>query len=158
MKSLTLPRTGHLFHFVVCWSVSKLIVISLLGSSSSIWHLQPLRVWASSFLRLHDHTQGHHSRLDSSGRVIGPSQRPLLDNTYNRQTSMPPAEFEPAIPAGDRPQTHTLDRSATGIGSLPGYSHIYNCFGSTQHFLVLTAVVVFIVGLVNGWTCFLTCF
>ena len=29
---------------------------------------------------------------------------------------MPPAGFEPAIPAGDRPQTHALDRSATGIG------------------------------------------
>ena len=29
---------------------------------------------------------------------------------------MPPAGFEPAMPAGDRPQTHALDRSATGIG------------------------------------------
>jgi hypothetical protein len=29
---------------------------------------------------------------------------------------MPPAEFEPAIPASKRPQTHALDRSATGIG------------------------------------------
>ena len=28
---------------------------------------------------------------------------------------MPPAGFEPAIPVGDRPQTHALDRSATGI-------------------------------------------
>jgi hypothetical protein len=31
------------------------------------------------------------------------------NNTYNRQTSMPPAEFEPAIPANDRLQTHALD-------------------------------------------------
>ena len=30
---------------------------------------------------------------------------------------MPPAEFEPAIPAGERLQTHALDRSATGIGT-----------------------------------------
>ena len=30
---------------------------------------------------------------------------------------MPPAGFEPAIPAGERPQTLALDRSATGIGS-----------------------------------------
>ena len=28
---------------------------------------------------------------------------------------MPPAGFEPAIPAGDRLQTHALDRSVTGI-------------------------------------------
>jgi hypothetical protein len=30
---------------------------------------------------------------------------------------MPPAGFKPAIPAGDRPQTLALDRSATGIGN-----------------------------------------
>jgi hypothetical protein len=29
---------------------------------------------------------------------------------------MPPAEFEPAIPASERPQTHALDRAAIGIG------------------------------------------
>ena len=29
---------------------------------------------------------------------------------------MPPAEFEPAIPASERPQTHALYREATGIG------------------------------------------
>jgi len=30
-------------------------------------------------------------------------------NTHNRQTYMPPAGFEPAIPATDRPQTYALD-------------------------------------------------
>jgi len=29
---------------------------------------------------------------------------------------MPPAEFEPAIPTNERPQTHALDRAATGTG------------------------------------------
>jgi hypothetical protein len=28
---------------------------------------------------------------------------------------MSPVEFEPAIPAGEQPQTHALDRAATGI-------------------------------------------
>jgi hypothetical protein len=37
-------------------------------------------------------------------------------NTHNRQTSMPPAGFEPKIPVSERPQTHALDRAATGIG------------------------------------------
>jgi hypothetical protein len=37
-------------------------------------------------------------------------------NTHNRQTSMLPAGFEPAIPASERPQTHTIDRATTGIG------------------------------------------
>ena len=29
---------------------------------------------------------------------------------------MPPAGFEPAIPASERQQTHALDRAATGTG------------------------------------------
>ena len=36
--------------------------------------------------------------------------------TNATQTSMPPAGFEPTIPASERPQTHALDRGATGIG------------------------------------------
>ena len=35
--------------------------------------------------------------------------------THKRQTSMPPAGFEPTIPASERPQTHALDLAATGI-------------------------------------------
>ena len=31
---------------------------------------------------------------------------------------MLPAGFEPAIPARKRPQTHALDRAATGIGNV----------------------------------------
>jgi hypothetical protein len=30
---------------------------------------------------------------------------------------MPPAGFEAAVSADERPQTHALDRAATGIGS-----------------------------------------
>jgi hypothetical protein len=36
-------------------------------------------------------------------------------NTHNRQTSMPPAGFQPAIPVSERLQTHALDRVAAGI-------------------------------------------
>jgi len=39
-------------------------------------------------------------------------------NTYNRQTSMPSAGFEPTIPASVRPQTNASDRAATGIGAV----------------------------------------
>ena len=38
-------------------------------------------------------------------------------NTRNRQASMPPAGFEPAIPTSELPQTYALDHAATGIGS-----------------------------------------
>jgi hypothetical protein len=33
----------------------------------------------------HDHTQTHHTRKDSSGRGISPTQRPLPDNTQHSQ-------------------------------------------------------------------------
>jgi hypothetical protein len=35
---------------------------------------------------------------------------------------MPPAEFEPAIPANERPQTHALDQAATGMGNVLYYA------------------------------------
>ena len=94
----------------------------------------------------------------SSGRVIGTSQRPLLDNTQHSQDNtfmnppaffifsctlyfictcvfyrnlslltthntniIPPAEFEPATSASERPQTLALNRSATGIGTFNAY-------------------------------------
>ena len=38
-------------------------------------------------------------------------------NPHNRQTSMPPMEFEPTISAGERPKTYALDRVATGTGT-----------------------------------------
>jgi len=37
-------------------------------------------------------------------------------NTHNRQISLPPIGLEPTILASERPQTHALDRAATGIG------------------------------------------
>jgi hypothetical protein len=36
--------------------------------------------------------------------------------TNTTQTSMPPVRFEPTILASERPKTHALDRTATGIG------------------------------------------
>jgi hypothetical protein len=38
---------------------------------------------------------------------------------------MPPAVFEPAIPASERPQTNALERTATGIGSLEIFEGIF---------------------------------
>jgi hypothetical protein len=42
---------------------------------------------------------------------------------------MPPVGFEPTIPASARPQTHTLDRAATGIG------RTFNITMNIVHFL-----------------------
>ena len=37
---------------------------------------------------------------------------------------MPPVGFEPTISAGERPQTHALDRAVTGTGYLQCSNHI----------------------------------
>ena len=42
----------------------------------------------------------------------------IFTNNTQTQTPMPPAGFEPATPASDRPQTLALDRSPTGIGKM----------------------------------------
>ena len=47
--------------------------------------LHPRWAKASSLSRLHDHTQTHHTRWESSGRVISPTLRPLPDNTQHSQ-------------------------------------------------------------------------
>jgi hypothetical protein len=36
---------------------------------------------------------------------------------------MPPAGFEPTIPVSEQPQTHALDRAATGIGGMRIYHY-----------------------------------
>jgi hypothetical protein len=38
---------------------------------------------------------------------------------------MPPVGFEPTILVSERPQTHALDRTATGIGSSSYYYFYY---------------------------------
>jgi hypothetical protein len=78
-----------------------------------------LRVLASSFLRFRDRTHWHYTVGRTPLDEWSARRRDLYlttHNTHNRQTSMPPADFEPAISAGKRLQTYALDRSATGIG------------------------------------------
>jgi hypothetical protein len=68
-----------------------------------------------------DHTQRHitvgRTPLDE-GSVCRRDIYLTTHDIYNRQTSMPSARFEPAVPSGERLQTHALDRSATGIGAV----------------------------------------
>jgi hypothetical protein len=52
------------------------------------------------------HSMTHHSRQDSSGRVISSSQDFLLTThiIHDRQTSMPTVAFNPTISAAERQQ------------------------------------------------------
>jgi len=84
-----------------------------------IWLDSPQWAMASSFKRFLDHTQ----RRTTVGRTPldewSARRRDLYlktHNNHNRQTSMSPVRFEPTISAGERPQTHALDRAASGTG------------------------------------------
>jgi hypothetical protein len=71
--------------------------------------------------RFHDHTHLRHTTVGRTPLDEGPARRRVLylttHNIHKRQTSIPPVGFEPTILASERPKTHALDGTATGIGS-----------------------------------------
>ena len=75
---------------------------------------------ASPFLRFLDHTQ-RRTTLGRTPLDEWPATRRDLylttHNTYNRQTSMPRAEFEPTILASERPQNYASVGAAAGTGN-----------------------------------------
>jgi hypothetical protein len=78
----------------------------------------PTRAMAYSLLRFLDHSQRCSTVSTTPMDGWSARRRDLYlttNNTHNRQTSMPPAGFEPSFPAIERPQTHALDRAAPGI-------------------------------------------
>ena len=61
-------------------------------------------------------TSRWHSDTPHSVRLLWTSDKPDTEiylsahGTHKRLAAMPPAEFEPTIPARERPQSHALDR------------------------------------------------
>jgi len=85
-----------------------------------IWRCRPTQTMASSFLRFLDHTQRRTTFRRTPLDERSARRRDLYlttHNTHNTQTSMPPVGFESTISAGERPQTHALDRATTGIAT-----------------------------------------
>ena len=94
---------------------------------------------ASSLLRLRDCIHTHYSGYDSSGRVIGPPQRPLPDNTqHSQQTDMhTPSGIrtrnpykrtaaDPClIPRGHWDQHYSLCADISGTGSLDRHDMLH---------------------------------
>ena len=76
-------------------------------------------------LFFHVSTHSHTTTVGKTPLDGGSARRRDLylttHNTHNKQTSMTPAGFKPAILPGDRLQTHALDLSATGIGTRKAY-------------------------------------
>ena len=77
---------------------------------------------ATSISKIHDHTQTHHTRYDSSGRVIGKTQRLLPNNTQPSQEPdihapsgirTPNPSKRAAADPGLRPRGHWYRRNLT---------------------------------------------
>jgi hypothetical protein len=85
--------------------------------------LQPLGGLGRRIFRGFTITLFRHTTLGRAPLDEGPARRRDLyltkHNTHKRQTSMPPVGFERTILVSERPQTHALDRTDTGIGNYP---------------------------------------
>ena len=81
------------------------------GSTATVGQVLPI-----------DEVSRSHSDTPHSIGIFRTSDRPVAEaSTWQHTTlaidiSMPPAVFEPATPASERPHTYTLDREAIGIG------------------------------------------
>ena len=98
--------------FCVFYPVVLITIISFFLSPSS-FYLTRLGVWVIIHFITHNETPQSVGLLWTRDRPVAEANK-----QHSQQTSMPPAGFEPAIPAGDRLQTLALDRSASGIGWL----------------------------------------
>ena len=136
---ISLPSTKHTIHTYTCFPAPYVhtsyrmsllpLYFIFLYTFFFLWCCGPTRVLASSFTRFLDHTQ-RRTTVSRTPLVIRSSQRPLRDNTqHSQETFMPPEGFEPRISAGEQPQTHALDRAATGIG--------LRCFTGKKYILML---------------------
>ena len=89
----------------------------------------------------HTHTHTHTgARQDSSGGMIGSSQRPLLDNTkYSQETDNHTLrrDSNPQPQQSSGPQTHTLDRAVIGIGRLG-----VCLFRNNSHFITIIYIAI----------------
>ena len=79
----------------------------------------------------HTHTHTHTHIYTHSAGLPWTRDQPAADaskcsthSIHKRQTSMPPDGFEPAVPAGKRPQTYASDRAVTEIGENATHSAV----------------------------------
>jgi hypothetical protein len=75
--------------------------------------------------RSHSDTPHSVGLLWTSDQSVAETPNMTTHNTHNKQISITPAGFEPAIPASQRSQTHNLDRAATRTGTNNSYFY-YN--------------------------------
>ena len=97
-----------------------------------LWRNIPARAQAVSMFRgsnhtqldTHTHTHTHTHTLHPVGVLRKRDRSVAANNTHRRDTHMPPAVSEPAIPASQLPQTHAVDRAITSIEQFQLKSYI----------------------------------
>jgi len=114
----TLP--SYLILSVAVDCMTHRVVLSFFLSYSDFIYILIVSVVVTDTLH---HIHRHTHILGRTPLNAGSARRRDLylttHNTYKRQTSIPPAGFEPAIPASERPQTYALEGTAAGIGPNP---------------------------------------
>jgi hypothetical protein len=127
------------FNRLILCSELLLIFLLLRSSLKQSWRIkfskilfsmarQPLGGLGRLIFRGFTITLFRHSTLGRTPLDEEPARRRNLylttHNTLKRQTSMLPVGFEPTILASERPQTHSLDRTATGSAQDSLFWHI----------------------------------
>jgi hypothetical protein len=105
-----------------------------------VWNILPTRCRCTGFLLhlitlidTHTHTHTHTHSIWVHWTTDRPDAETSTGNTqHSEQTSMFPAGFESAIPSSEWPQTHALDRAASGT-SLMFLSYHLSPFFSRNH-------------------------
>jgi hypothetical protein len=106
LKNVVAVSSGFPLHSCLCVDLVLLWLNSRRGPTPHCWGFD---------IALRHTTLGRNPLDEWSAR-----RRDLYLTTHNnhkRQTSMSLAGLESAIPANERPQTHTLDRATTGISA-----------------------------------------
>jgi hypothetical protein len=83
----------------------------------------PLRGFAITLIGHTSHGSTHPDELSARRGDLYLSTH----NTHNRQAPMPPAGFEPTIPASEQSHTYALDCAATGTGA---NNYLVHCFST----------------------------
>jgi hypothetical protein len=107
----TLPVASVFKLPIVWWSVNLSFFILVFTSATHSWFR-----WLSLHLITLSHTHILSRTALDKGSARHTDFHSSPHNIHKRQTSIPPAEFEPATPPSKRQQTYILDRAAPGIG------------------------------------------
>jgi len=108
------------------WSLQKLLWCHLLFlSESDLFYLLTVRTCSGYFCAL-------STSVTHSVGLMWTTERPVAEistwkhTAFTRQTFMPSAVFEPAIPAKEWWQTHAIDRAAYAIGHFHIIQHKFH--------------------------------